>query len=77
MTDTDEILIELVDEGVQVWAPVVAFRLPGGLHFLPEESPEDQTWAFPPGSVVRCELRDIGLVAVEVIPTTYKLRERP
>ena len=70
--DIEEDLVELPDEGVPVWTPVMAFRLPSGLHLLPQESPEGQTWAFSPGSVVRYEERELGMVAVEVVPTTYK-----
>jgi hypothetical protein len=68
MAETDVILIELLDEGVQVWAPVIAKRLPNGLHVLPESSPRDQTWAIAPGSTVRCERRGPDLIAVEPIP---------
>jgi hypothetical protein len=68
MAQTDVILIELLDEGVQVWAPVTAERLPNGLYALPETSPGDQTWAIAPGSTVRCERRGSDLVAVEPVP---------
>ena len=67
MAQTEKIFVELLDEGVTVWAPVTARTLPGGLYALPESSPEDQTWAIAPGSVVRCERRGSDLVAVEVV----------
>jgi hypothetical protein len=65
---TEEILVELLDEGVDVWAPVIACILPDGLYLLPDSSPEDETWAIAPGSVVRCERQPMGIVAVEVVP---------
>jgi hypothetical protein len=67
MAETGAILVELLDEGVTVWAPVVARTLPDGLFLLPASSPEDQTWAIAPGSVVRCERPPMGLVAVEAV----------
>lgn len=63
---TEEILVELLDEGV--WAPVIARTLPNGLYVLPDSAPEHQIWAIPPGSVVRCERKPIGVVAVEAVP---------
>jgi hypothetical protein len=65
---------ELDDEGVPVWRPVEGrpignhvFRIVG-----PNPRPDDETWTFPLGSVVRCEERslsgnDVGLVAVELV----------
>lgn len=67
VADTEQIYVELLDEGVQVWAPAVAEKLADDLYQLPEVSPGDQTWAFAPGSVVRCEIQATGLVAVEVV----------
>ncbi len=67
MAETKEILVELL-EGVDVWAPVLARTLPDGLYVLPDSAPEHQIWAIPPGSVVRCERKPIGVVAVEAVP---------
>jgi hypothetical protein len=65
------IYVPLVDEGVDVWRPVVAevvgdqtFRIVGE-----NISPDDEHWAFATGEVVRCEdhrFKDgsSGLVAV-------------
>jgi hypothetical protein len=58
------VYLELLDEGVDVWRPVQAERENDGIVRLPSDAPEDETCAFPPGSRVRCEHRDIGLVAV-------------
>ena len=58
------VYVELLDEGVDVWRPVDAERENQGVVRLPSDAPEGETGAFPPGSRVRCERRDIGLVAV-------------
>lgn len=68
MAETEEILVELLDDGVDVWAPVIARTLPDGLHALPDLAPEHQIWAIPPGSVVRCEHQSMGVVAVYAVP---------
>ena len=67
MAEPEEILVELLDEGVRVWAPVEAQKLPDGLYVLPDSSPDDQRWAIAPGSIVRCERLPMGLVAVEAV----------
>ena len=74
MTRTVMIYVELLDEGVDVWRPVEAEPVMGGLYRVIGPVPEDETWTFWPGSIVRCETRtlsgDFGqseqcLVAVE------------
>jgi hypothetical protein len=64
------IYVQLVDEGVDVWAPVQALPVGTGYR-LPKVAAEGQIWRFSPGSLVRCALRDIGegpvLVAFEAI----------
>lgn len=64
---TRTVYIELLDEGVDVWRPVDAEVEDGDLMLLPPEAPSGERWAFPPGSLVRCETRDLGLVAVEAV----------
>jgi len=63
------IYVGLIDEGVDVWRPVEATADVDGTFRLPDHTPE--VWRFPPGSVVRCELRELAggdaLVAVEMI----------
>ena len=53
------VLVELQDEGVDVWRPVHAERLPDGSYRIVTDNPdpEDEHWAFPTGSIVRCEER--------------------
>jgi hypothetical protein len=64
------IYVELLDEGVDVWRPVQAEQQPDATFLLPEHTPEAETWRFPPGSKVRCELQDLAdgpaLVATEL-----------
>ena len=61
------IYVELLDEGVEVWRPVEGEAIESGLYRLPSEPPADEVWAFPPGSIVRCERRGDDLYAVEVV----------
>jgi hypothetical protein len=58
------VFVELLNEGVDVWRPVEAECEEEGVARLPDEAPEGEWWAFPPGARVRCERRDIGLIAV-------------
>lgn len=60
------VCVELLDEDVEVWRPVGAELEDGEVFRLPLTAPDDERWAFPPGSRVRCEPRDLGLVAVEL-----------
>jgi hypothetical protein len=53
------IYVELLNEAVPVWRPVTAKR-EAGAYRLPAEKPDDETWAFPPGSRVRAEWRRLG-----------------
>jgi hypothetical protein len=53
------IYVELTGEGVEVWRPVVAKSEGAGVYRLSDEQPTDETWAFPPGSRVRCEARSL------------------
>jgi len=61
------IYVELLDEGVEVWAPVEALAEGGGIYALPISAPPDQRWALPPGTRVRCERRNDHMVAVVAV----------
>jgi hypothetical protein len=68
---SQEIYIELLDEGTAVWRPAQAELLPNGLFRVIGFVPEDEVWAFPPGSIVRCKEKTFsggasGLVAYEL-----------
>ena len=62
------IYVELMGEAVDVWSPVAATPEGAGIYRLTGTQPEDEKWAFPPGSRVRCEPRPLSggseLVAV-------------
>lgn len=51
------VYVELLDEGVDVWRPVSAVAESERVFRLTGEQPAGETWAFPPGSRVRCEER--------------------
>jgi hypothetical protein len=68
---TETIYVELLEEGVDVWRPVEAQVLGDGRYRLlapPDYDSETETWAFLPGTVVRCEARRLsdGIVFVAV-----------
>jgi hypothetical protein len=60
------IYVELLDEGVEVYAPVEAESAPDGSYVLPPSAPEDQSWAFPPGARVTCQRRGADLYATSL-----------
>jgi hypothetical protein len=57
-------------EGTDCWRPVRAVRIDADIFEVTDNIPEDESWAFPPFSRVRCRDRAfsdgrIGLVAFE------------
>lgn len=72
------VYVRLIDEGTAAWRPTQAEEVGQGLYrLLPTENydPEDEVWEFPPGAVVRCEVRTLSdtrprdcLVAIEESP---------
>lgn len=55
-----EVYVELLDEGSEAWRPTQAVELRNGLfQLLPTAGydPEDESWAFLPGEIVRLEKR--------------------
>jgi hypothetical protein len=69
---TRTIYVELIDDGVDVWRPVQAELESDRIFRLPQTAPADETWRFPPGSRVRCELCNLydgqHLLATELLP---------
>lgn len=72
-TNTDRtIYVRLLDEGTDVWRPVVATELSDGTFRLAEPDgydPKVEVWEFPPHTRVRCALKRFfdgteGLVAI-------------
>ena len=60
---SDEIYVELLDEGSPVWRPTQGVKLADGVYtVLPtaDYDPNDELWAFPPGSHVICERKDLS-----------------
>jgi hypothetical protein len=53
----ETIYVPLLDEGTDVWRPVEATRLAENVYIVLGVMPDDEAWAFPPDSRVRCELR--------------------
>jgi hypothetical protein len=51
------IYVRLLDEGPDVWRPVEARDLGGGLFEILGSQPSGQNWEFPPGAFVRCARR--------------------
>jgi hypothetical protein len=64
------VYVELLDEGVDVWRPVSAKEVRPGRYLLEGSVPERERWAFAPGSIVECEVRNLSegeaLVAVRL-----------
>lgn len=63
MNPTEEIFVPLLDEGVNVWRPTQAERLPDGTYRVlatPDYDPDDETWEYPPGSRVVCEMKRLS-----------------
>jgi hypothetical protein len=73
------IYVQLLGEDVDVWRPVTAAHEADGTYRLPDEQPDTETWAFPPGSRVRCERRTIDgaseLVAFSLVDQQGDLAE--
>jgi hypothetical protein len=57
------IYVQLLDEDVDVWRPVTAVHEDDDTYRLPDEQPDTETWAFSPGSRVRCERRRLSGVS--------------
>ena len=45
----------LLNEGVDVWRPVEATPVSTETYRVEGQMPDDEEWAFAPGTVVRCE----------------------
>jgi hypothetical protein len=78
--DVETIYVYLLDEGVDVWRPVLAKKLGPDTHEIigapPGDDPATEQWQFPPGTRVKVAVkrlqegaqpaRDV-LVAVEAV----------
>ena len=70
--DTLTIYIDLRDEDTHVWRPVDAESVADDIYRIVSlnEHPDDETWQFQTGDLVRCVRKDMtdgisGLVAIE------------
>lgn len=66
---TITIYMPLFADGTDVWRPVEAEPLANEVYRVVDVQNEDEAWAFPPGSTVRCERKIFsggteGLVAI-------------
>ncbi len=58
----EEIYVALLDEGVDVWRPAPAHQIGAQTYVIlrPDDyDADDETWEFPPGTIVRCATRKI------------------
>jgi hypothetical protein len=57
---TRTIYVYLLDEGTDTWRPVEAEELESGRYrIVGPAAPEGETWEFPPGSIVRVEVKTL------------------
>lgn len=74
MPELETIFVALLDEDVDVWRPVLAERRAHGAYLIASRNtpPDEEVWEFLPGSLVRCERRELSeracLVAVAPWP---------
>lgn len=65
-----EIFVSVLDEGVDVWRPVLATPVSDSIYRICEQ-PYDrnaETWALEPGALVTCEL--VGMDGGSVLAAT-------
>ncbi len=74
---TITVFVPLCDEGTPTLRPTQAIPLGGDLYKIlptPDYDPEDETWEFLPGSVVRCD-RITSLTTGKIILRANARRE--
>ena len=71
------IFVKLLNEGTDVWRPVEAVRIDEDVYQINRSNPydpQDETWEFMPGTMVKCEMKNLGqgqqMVAIESISNT-------
>jgi len=67
-----KIYVALLEEGTDVWRPVMAKQITDKSFLILGEVPAEESWEFAPGSQVRCEEHvfsggERGLVAVGAV----------
>jgi hypothetical protein len=60
MSESRQIYVKLLDEGIDVWRPVEADLLRGEIYRVSEQpyDRESEVWEFEPGDVVVAELTE-------------------
>lgn len=74
------IFVRLLDEGTDVWRPVLARAVGGGLFQIADQSPpDDEAWEFQPGEWVSVETKTLsdGECMVAVRASSGTLSSRP
>lgn len=65
----EEIYVELLNEGIQVWKPVAATRISETVYEILDDGTYDreiEEWMFPPGTWVQCAFRKFRKVEARV-----------
>jgi hypothetical protein len=74
MGEYGAVYVALLDEGTNVWRPVLAHQVGPRLFRLSGPVPADKSWQFQPGELVRCEIRRLSggpvLVVIQSTGTT-------
>jgi len=65
------IYMPLLNAGTSVWRPVEATQLSADTYRVEGEIPEDEEWAFSPGTTVRGSQKtfsdgEVGIAAIEI-----------
>lgn len=60
MSGERQIFVRLLDEGVDVWRPVLAEYVKGNIYRIVDQeyAQDTETWEFVAGQTVECELVD-------------------
>ena len=75
-SELETIYVPLLDEGIDVWRPVLARRVSGDSYLILDQDYDRdiETWEFAPGTVVKCRTEERDgrriLVATEVARRT-------
>lgn len=75
---TEIIHVRLLDEGVDVWRPVRARRLPSGVYELAADPvPADEVWEFEPGAQVTTKHRLLDQKRAIIAVSRSQKRAKP
>lgn len=60
MSSAQTVYVELLNEDIQCWRPVLAERLDGDYYRLVGPRPDDEKWPFATDDIVRCRLETLS-----------------